>query len=147
MEHFSVEGHPKAQPRVKARAVNQGGKWRAFVYTPTTAKDWKLAVAVEAAKLDVYYEKDVPLEVRKVFLMPRPKSHYGSRKGEPYLKDSAPKHPTTKPDLDNLEKAVWDALNEVLWHDDAQVVKVYKEKQYAELGVEPGLMMWVQPIG
>lgn len=39
--------------------------------------------------------------------------------------------PTTKPDLDNLEKNIKDALNGVAWHDDAQVCDVTKKKRYA----------------
>lgn len=31
--------------------------------------------------------------------------------------------PTSKPDLDNITKAAWDALNGLIWHDDAQVVE------------------------
>jgi Holliday junction resolvase RusA-like endonuclease len=39
--------------------------------------------------------------------------------------------PTTKPDSDNVEKAVKDALNGVVWGDDAQVVSTVKAKLYA----------------
>jgi Holliday junction resolvase RusA-like endonuclease len=35
---------------------------------------------------------------------------------------------TTKPDLDNLAKAVMDLLNDVAWVDDAQVCKIVLSK-------------------
>ena len=37
-----------------------------------------------------------------------------------------------KPDLDNLEKAILDALNGIAWHDDNQVYKIETEKLYAK---------------
>lgn len=40
--------------------------------------------------------------------------------------------PTKKPDIDNIAKAVLDALNGVAYRDDTQVVKLYVRKQYSE---------------
>ena len=37
---------------------------------------------------------------------------------------------TVKPDLDNLTKAVLDALNDVAWYDDSQIVQLNVSKQY-----------------
>jgi Holliday junction resolvase RusA-like endonuclease len=39
--------------------------------------------------------------------------------------------PTGKPDIDNTVKLVMDALNGVLWRDDAQVVELTVRKSYA----------------
>jgi Holliday junction resolvase RusA-like endonuclease len=39
--------------------------------------------------------------------------------------------PTTKPDADNVVKAVFDGLNGVLWRDDVQVVDLMVRKRYA----------------
>ena len=40
--------------------------------------------------------------------------------------------PTKKVDVDNLAKAVMDALNGVAWGDDSQVVKITIFKEYTE---------------
>lgn len=40
--------------------------------------------------------------------------------------------PIGRPDLDNLVKLTKDALNGVLWVDDAQVVRLIAEKRYGE---------------
>ena len=40
--------------------------------------------------------------------------------------------PVTKPDTDNILKIVKDALNGVLWKDDAQVVSDKVEKFYSQ---------------
>lgn len=41
--------------------------------------------------------------------------------------------PTTKPDVDNVEKAIFDGCNGVVWKDDVQVVDVRKSKRYGEV--------------
>ncbi len=49
--------------------------------------------------------------------------------------------PTKKPDFDNIAK-VCDALNGVVWRDDAQVVDFAIRKRYAET---PGLDVLIRP--
>lgn len=49
--------------------------------------------------------------------------------------------PTKKPDLDNLVKIV-DALNGIVWKDDAQVVSIFARKLYADT---PGLDVVIRP--
>ena len=39
--------------------------------------------------------------------------------------------PTGKPDLDNCIKLLMDALNKLVWVDDAQVVRLSASKRYA----------------
>lgn len=39
--------------------------------------------------------------------------------------------PTTKPDVDNVVKAVFDGCNGVLWRDDVQVVELTVRKRYS----------------
>ena len=39
---------------------------------------------------------------------------------------------TSKPDLDNVQKAVLDGLNGVAWKDDAQIVTMFTSKKYDE---------------
>ena len=41
-------------------------------------------------------------------------------------------YPITKPDTDNVLKAIFDACNGVLWRDDVQVVNVCVAKRYAQ---------------
>ncbi|EPS1221652.1 RusA family crossover junction endodeoxyribonuclease [Burkholderia cenocepacia] len=39
--------------------------------------------------------------------------------------------PTVKPDIDNAEKALLDAMNGIVYRDDSQIVVVQKSKHYA----------------
>lgn len=38
--------------------------------------------------------------------------------------------PTKKPDLDNLQKVIFDGLNKVAFHDDTQIVSITCDKYY-----------------
>ncbi len=40
--------------------------------------------------------------------------------------------PTKRPDGDNIIKVILDALNGFVYHDDAQICKIYFTKKYAE---------------
>lgn len=51
--------------------------------------------------------------------------------------------PTTKPDIDNVEKIIYDAINAVVWKDDVQVVDVTKVKRYAAV---PGVRVCVETL-
>lgn len=120
---FQVSGIPKAQPRVKAfRRGNHAG-----VYDPGTADGWKLLVREEARKAWDGKQFMGPVKVEIEFLMPRPKAHC-NKNG---LKIGAPLYHTSKPDLDNLLKAVFDALTNLgVWQDDSQIATVLAEKYY-----------------
>lgn len=119
-----------AQPRTKARRFKKFVK----VYTPDTADDWKMIVRNEARRA---WEASGdtspwtgPLCVNLTFYFPRPKSHFNSR-GE--LKPTAPKWHTGKPDRDNLDKSVLDALTNLgLWADDKQVCDGRVRKLYGD---------------
>lgn len=128
---FFAQGEPKGQPR--PRACIRGR--RAGVYDPRTADKWKAQVK-EAVKpyIDAQGMLVGPIRVHLNFFMPRPQAHWcirgGNRSNE--LSTKAPTYHTSKPDHDNLEKAVLDALTDAgLWHDDAQVCSVRKDKVYS----------------
>lgn len=123
---LNVAGIPAAQPRQKfARRGNY-----VHTYTPKSADSWKSAIRAEAIKSGVQIGKGVPVALSIVFTMPRPKSRAGEIQH------------VVKPDIDNLAKAVMDALSDAgVWHDDAQVYRLYVSKGYwgKQTGAEIGL--------
>jgi len=129
---FFAEGTPKGQPRPRAFARN--GKAR--VFDPGTAEGWKAQVALAAraaGAAQLLLETPVYLAVR--FVMPRPKR---------LAKAGAAGTHTSKPDLDNLAKAVMDALTTIgVWRDDAQVAGLTLSKAYAAPGCAAGAMIEV----
>lgn len=130
---FFAKGIPKGQPRPRAFARKMGNKMVARVYDAGTAEGWKGAIAAAAIGHIPAIPLEGPLALDLAFVMPRPRSHYGSRGGVAYLKESAPVWYEQKPDADNLAKAVMDALTALgVWNDDAQVVALSIGKQYGE---------------
>lgn len=129
---FYVVGQPKAQPRVKAfRRGNHAG-----VYDPGTADNWKLLVGCAARASWNRVRFEGPLRLVIGFFMPRPKSHL-NRHGD--VKPTAPAWHESKPDSDNLAKAVMDAMTALgVWRDDSQVVQLEVSKAY---GSHPGAIV------
>ena len=80
-----------------------------------------------------------------IFRFSRPKSHYGRKNKEPYLKYDAPYYKTSAPDCDKLARAILDALTGVAYIDDAQVCKLSAAKVYTE-GTE-GVQIKVRMVG
>mgnify|MGYP001947951195 CR=1 FL=1 len=62
-----------------------------------------------------------PIEVSVLAFYPVPKSWPVWKQEAALAGDIVP---TVKPDVDNIEKAIYDGLNEVAYHDDAQIVNV-----------------------
>jgi crossover junction endodeoxyribonuclease RusA len=76
-----------------------------------------------------------PVAATVVFLMPRPKEHYRSGQFAAVVKESAPLHPATRPDVDKLARAVLDALKmSGAIKDDGQVVTLAAVKAYGAAG-------------
>jgi Holliday junction resolvase RusA-like endonuclease len=136
---FFAHGEPVAQPRLRPAMSRQG---RLRVLMPQTAQGWRLRVLMAAKQAWGGEVLDEPLEVDLLFWFARPKGHHTPRGA---LRVSAPRHHTTKPDRDNLEKSTLDALNGVLWRDDSLVVGGYTSKRYVdELQTEPGALVTVR---
>lgn len=119
---------PAGSKKAFAFARRDGSLGANVVDDNDKSKSWKRSVAVEAR---LAYDGPLltgALAVTFVFYRPRPKGHFGA-KG---LKPSAPKYPTTKPDVLKCARAVEDALSKVIYQDDAQIVIERIYKQYGE---------------
>lgn len=122
---FFANGKPKGQPRTRA---TRRGKFSG-VYTPPDADDWKTIVRVAARPVMPATPLTDPLKLRLEFFMPRPGAHY---RKDNTLKPTAPSIFASKPDSDNLAKAVMDALSDIgFWRDDAIVSTLEVTKRYA----------------
>ena len=118
---FTIPGDPVPQPR--PRVSTRGGHGHAYVPAKHPVHSYRRAVAAAAKAAGAGVHGDA-VEIIIDFVFARPKSHL--RKTG--LAADAPQWP--RKDIDNLEKAVLDALNGVAWHDDSQVVRVVKSKSY-----------------
>jgi len=131
---FTIQGIPKAQGRPKFfRRGNFTG-----AYDPKDSRQYKDNVAAQiVAQGPRLFPRESPLLLTVSFFLPRPKGHFGARG----LKPSAPKEHTGKPDLDNMVKAIKDALKGIVWVDDSQVVSMWAYKHYGET---PGVQFSVR---
>ena len=140
---FAVQGEPKAQPRPRAFARKMGSAWVARVYDAATAEGWKSLIALAARPHRPRAPIVGPVRVDLCFYFARPKSHFRTGKLSGVLRDDAPKFHTQKPDRDNLEKAVLDALTQVggFWKDDSQVCAGSVSKRY---GIPCGMLVIIK---
>jgi len=120
--------------------VIQGPKAYALNYTPAKHPVQAFKQLVVAAAR--YAWSGRPLEgaltVRVRFRMPVPSSiavpirrHVGEGGESPHI---------VKPDIDNLLKAIFDALTGICWADDKQISRIEASKVYAR---EQGVDVWV----
>jgi len=125
-----------------------GGSKRAFVYRGKSdgnmhaavsdanpkAKDWKHTVACAALEsLNGSRGRLLTCALAVVvrFYRPRPKGHYKGN-GELSKAGRESMAPTTKPDATKLWRCAEDALNKVLWSDDAIIVDQHVTKHWGE---------------
>ena len=115
MLNLQIFGDPVAQGRPSAfRRGNHIG-----MYDPGKSKDWKSEVRWQAIEQKAR-NMEGALVLELIFLLKRPKSL--PRKVLHHIK---------KPDLDNLVKAIKDALKGICYRDDSQIVRINAEKIYA----------------
>ena len=121
---FSVPGDPVPQPR--PRITVRGKHGHAYVPGDHPIHAYRQAVAL-AARAAGLVEATAPVSVIVDAVFARPKSHL-NKSG---VKASAPALP--RPDVDNLGKAVLDALQEVMG-DDTNVGRLLVEKTWGTEG-------------
>jgi Holliday junction resolvase RusA-like endonuclease len=122
---ITVTGQPAPQGSKRAIINKHTGRPALIESSKDRLQTWRGAV-VEAAALQpaVTFDPAIPLTVRMVFTLRRPKSHYRTGRNAHLLRDNAPPRPATKPDLSKLARATEDALTDAgTWHDDAQVTE------------------------
>ena len=118
---FTVEGVPVPWARAGSR-----GKRR---YTPASMAVYKLCVGMEARMAMKAGEPSRgPVEIRYSFGLPVPKSWSKKDRAAALRSDI---FPTVKPDLDNLEKLISDALKQIVYDDDKQICDSYTTKRYS----------------
>lgn len=94
------------------------------------SRNWKNEVSHAARQV---YRGELlrgPLAVTFTFYRPRPKGHFGKR-GINKNGLEMP-YPISKPDVLKLSRGVEDALTNVVWADDSQIVTELIEKRYGE---------------
>jgi len=124
--HFVVPGTPRGQERAGIGRVSG----RAVVFTrPQTRSETGAIRMFASTAMAGRPPMEGPLEMRLLARYPIPQSW--SKKNQERARKNEIK-PTLRPDLDNIEKLCLDSMNFIVWKDDAQIVRLYAEKQYSE---------------
>lgn len=122
-----IDGEPV--PASRPRFSSRGGKKRG--YTETKYRIYKNGIKIlywDKFHNKQLFKKGVPLIAHIRFYR---RIQKGLSKAEYKRRANHEVKPTVKPDLDNLEKAVFDGL-EKAWFDDGQIWKHDTEKNYDE---------------
>ena len=132
MFEFTIPGKPQAKAR--ARHTRMGN-----VYTTAQTVEYEKHVRTcfQLAKMSHAYQiaRDCAILIAIEAVFPIPVSWTKTRKQEALQGKIA--H-TSKPDWDNVGKIITDALNQIAWHDDSQIVSASVIKTY---GAEPKVIV------
>lgn len=130
MIKFTYHGEAvgKGRPRVTASR----GKF-AHAYTPQKTKDFENAIRFEFIASNCeqmpVYKREQSLKAAVLIGASIPKSY--SKKKQALCRDGIIV-PAKKPDVDNVLKAVFDALQGYAYEDDSQIVVIHAEKIYSQ---------------
>lgn len=116
-----VKPRPQARPRFFVRQA--GLRYFVGAYDPKQCKTFKEVVAWYAKLKAIEYNLKEPLGCPIAISLT---FHMGKEK-----KGRSSYH-TKKPDVDNLAKAVKDALRGIIYRDDSQIVEAHLYKLYGE---------------
>ena len=133
---FIVPGKPvgKGRPRAAARGKH------ITLYTPQKTATYESTVALAADQAMAGKPLITgPVETLMTIVLPVPVS-WSKRKQADALAGVV--MPTSKPDMDNVVKAIFDAINGIVWTDDVQVVGLRVRKVY---GTVPRVQVTVAP--
>lgn len=134
---FTISGDPQGQGR--PRFARQGR----FVHTydPQRSRQYKAKVAqsFQHAYMGKPLTKPIKITIRAVFGIPK---SYSKARAKACLEGR--QWPTKKPDADNVEKAIYDALNGLAYEDDKQIVMTNTVKVY---GPEARVDVVIEELG
>jgi crossover junction endodeoxyribonuclease RusA len=133
---FFVPGTPAAQG--SKRHVGNGR----MIEQSANVGPWRERIAIAAHNFSLENNRlDLPVTGRPLsatlkFVMPRLKS----------MKQPTPPPAIRRPDLDKMQRAVFDALTDIIYTDDAAIIDITATKRYAQPNETPGVHITVQVL-
>jgi len=149
---LDINDRPFALPAVRTVVVEMPGEPRGkgrarfsrasgVAYTPAATRNFEGSLkymAQLAMKGAPPIEGPLKVEVLAAFSIPQ---SWSNKKKAAAMAGLI--RPTGKPDADNVLKSAGDALNQVVWRDDAQIVIATIAKRYSD---RPRLWITVEPL-
>lgn len=125
---FTVPGKP--QGKARARTGYNPKTKQVMSHTPDKTVLYENFIKTRYMQVtDKSFDNGQPLSISIVACFEPIKST--SKKQREFMLQNKVR-PTKKPDIDNIIKAVLDALNGIAYKDDTQVVQVMAQKKYAD---------------
>lgn len=141
---FFVPGAPVGKGRPRAARRGAG----VVMFTPEKTADYEALVAATAAaalaggmRIGTSQLLDGPLAAMLEMQFPVPSSWSKAKRARAL---AGVEWHTSKPDADNVAKAILDACNGVVFRDDAQVVMLAATKAFSD---EPGVRVVIRECG
>lgn len=134
---FFVPGAPIGKERPRAARRGAG----VVMFTPEKTAGYEALVAATASnamRAEAAPLLTGPLEAALEMRIPIPASWSRAHKAAAL---AGAELPTSKPDIDNVAKAILDACNGVVFRDDAQVVMLVATKAFSD---EPGVRVVIR---
>lgn len=131
MIRIEIPGEPVAWARARTKGARH--------FTPAKQRTTMQSIKWEAYRImDGKELLRGPLAVHAKFIFARPKSHTKKQRAAVNAQYKA-----SKPDATNLLKLVEDALNMIVWTDDAQIAIATIDKQW---GITPGSIITIEAL-
>lgn len=125
---FTVPGEPQGKGRARV-GKSFGGHARMFTPAKTVAYEGLVAMAAQQVMADTGpFSCALAVEIESVHTIP---ASWSKKRREGALQGLAAH--TSKPDIDNIAKAVADGGNGVVWVDDRQIARLTVIKRYGEV--------------
>jgi Holliday junction resolvase RusA-like endonuclease len=118
---FVIVGKAVAKQGSRSRVIPTAAGYFTQHYTPEDVSNWAAYVKLVASQYLREPLWDGPIRVNVLIERCRPKA----RKNDKYC--------TTAPDLDNIEKNLWDAFHGVIYTNDARIVDKHVSKIYSDV--------------
>lgn len=130
---FTIPGEPKGKGRHRTTKTGR-------TYTPEDTVMYENLIKTMYRQQcgNIRFDDNDQLDMRITAYFPIPKS-VSKKKREAMINHLV--RPTTKSDWDNIGKIVGDALNNIAYHDDKQIVDGQVRKFYSE---EPRVVVTIQ---
>ena len=138
---FFIPGKPKGKQRPQFNSVTK----EAFTPTQTLRYEdytkWFMYTFMDKLKSFEPYKDNEPLFIKCISYVLLPKS-----KLKAYENSMGLLFPTIKPDFDNIEKIIADAMNKLVYPDDKQITHSMSAKFYTDDPLKEGVHVEVKSI-
>lgn len=138
---LNIPGEPISQPRQRHALI--GGHVRNYTPAKAPVNAYKYAIQCKATEQFSGEPTTHPIHVDIVCVFSRPKSHYRTGKMADQRKVGSPNCHTTKPDAENVAKAIMDALTGIAYRDDKQVCDLSVTKRYTNEDEQPRTLIGI----